>query len=153
MTSLRDKMMADLDEKVKRFGRAVMSVFATEGSADPTNDTFSYTIGNAPRVPELFVIGMAGDEASWLLNIVSERLIEGAPMGALSLGGKFGVHLLPIEDPAAKKLTTAATAWHGTREAYALVQVVVPDKNGSFPWHADCEPPYSLIKVFQKLLH
>lgn len=143
-------ILNSITDKVREYGRAVVSVMAGEDGSAP----FSYTIGNAarvPPVPELFVLGMIGDHAVWLLNAISEKLADGAPMGALDLGGPCPVHVLIANEEAKGIFAIQATRWL-KRDDYELVQVVVPDPAGRFPWDADCAMPYCQQKIFRRLV-
>jgi len=149
------RLRADLEHKVRTYGRAVMWIFPADDSADPLNDTFAYTVGNAPKLPELLVIGMQDKNAKWVLNAASDALAKTLaaagpipPQGmALDLGGKCPVYLVPASDEAKKDMTFAATNWHGGTD-YPLMQVVMPDQHGRFPWHDDCDWPYGRVRLW-----
>jgi hypothetical protein len=143
----------DIDGKVRRYGRAVMGVFPDRKSrAEDPNEYFVYTIGNHhSKLPELLLIGFA--QEARLLNILSQRMMQlGAPFNDGEMVGLGAVPLcvLQARDEVKDRYTIQATGYYGHRD-YGVMQVVVPDKAGHFPWQPECARPYNLIRVYRKL--
>jgi hypothetical protein len=136
-------------ENIERTGRSVVGVFPGANSEDPTNDAFAYTIGNALRgLPELLLIGMYGE--THMINALSDRMIErGMKFGdgeVVSLGGPHPVRVFDADESVKDQFTIQATNYFGTRE-YDVMQVVLPDTEGRFPWQAGCAEPYRRVVV------
>lgn len=140
-----DKIRANADEH----GRAVMQIVEPRAAHDPTNNTFTYTLGNCRKgLPELLIVG--GVDFQWLMNMLSEEMIKrgrGFDDGErVDLGGRFPVVVVDAKDEVEETFHLLV------RRAFPDVpfrvqQVVCPDTNGRFPWEAACEEPYRSVVV------
>lgn len=144
---VRQRMLADIE----RTGRSVQKVFALPGSPDPVNEAFQYTVGNGDRnLPELLMIGLFDDD--YILNYLSGLMLErGRPFedGELvEIGAKCPVYLCEASDGVKDGYTLGASSYHrGGAKGYRVMQVVLPDREGLFPWQRGCAEPYSKVKV------
>lgn len=143
MKKVHDKIEGD----IARVGRSLMGVFGSKDSLE-----FTYTIGNALNgLPELLVIGTCQGN---FLNDVSEKMIErGRKFDSdelVDLGGKCPVYVLDASPNVKDLFTILATNHLGTSD-YAVMQVVMSDPNGVFPWQPGCEKPYADVHVYRVL--
>lgn len=142
----------NLRRNIAEHGRGVIGIFPAEDSADPVNDAFAYTIGNSLRgLPELLLIGMYGERATAILNRVSELVAAKADPfaeGELPLGNA-SVYLLPVGDGVKDTHTVQASNFLDGRK-YRVVQVVLCDQRGRFPWQDGCAEPYSRVKCHRR---
>jgi hypothetical protein len=150
MKEVYARIIADID----KHGRSCMGVFPLPDSKDPTNEAFTYTIGNSlVGLPELLVIGIYGQAAIGILNAISDALKE-APdpfvEGPLEIGGKFPPYLVEAAESVKGDFTIQATQVLG-RLDYRVMQVVFCDREGRFPWDAGCAEPYRNVKVHRRL--
>jgi len=141
------------EDDIERYGRHVVCVGATEGSASAyPNDRFSYTIGNASKgFPELLVVGVC--RQGWILNPLSEIMIERGYKFAdgelVELGGsKFPVCLVDAAESVKDDYTVQAGEHYSGD--YAVMQVVMSDPCGLFPWQQKCAAPHSRIVVHRR---
>lgn len=144
---------ARIDKQIKEYGRSVIGVFPNPDDADKVNTAFLYTIGNSLRgYPELLLIGNYQEVA--LMNVLSsgmeKRGFAFADGELADLGGQFAPMLIAAADGVKAQYTIQATAYLD-REDYDVLQVVLPDKNGLFPWEPGCAAPYSQVKVWRRL--
>lgn len=143
-------LMDKIEDDIKTHGRSVIGVLPD--TADP-NSAFAYTIGNAQAgLPELLALG--GNSALVpALNILS-RIMQSRGRFAdrqqvyLGEGAKFPVCVVEAADSVKDEYTVQATNYNG--RDYDVMQVVVPDPQGRFPWDAECEKPYADIIVHAK---
>jgi len=146
--------MADYHDEMSRniaqHGRHIMGVFPFEDSDDPINECFMYTVGNHPKgLPELLLIGTI--ELGAMLDALSRKMIErnrAFDDGELVplKGGKFPVSLIDTAD-AVKDSFTIQAGQHFGHETYRVMQVVLPDLRGKYPWQRKCASPYCRVKV------
>jgi hypothetical protein len=99
-------------------------------------------------LPELLLIGgIAGADA---LNDLSQKMIERHAAfndGELvKLGGKFPVKIVNADQRAQRDYTIQAGE-HLGHEAYAVQQVLIPDRSGRYPSDPECAAPYSAVPV------
>jgi hypothetical protein len=137
-------------DSIARYGWAVISVFPDADSTDKINDAFAYTVGNsAAGLPELLVVGMFGDDAKWLLNALSNKMRErGAPFSnseRIELGGKHPITLVLADQGVKDRYTIQVGQF--LKHDYDVMQIIVPDKDGRFPWDQGCAEPYSRVNV------
>jgi hypothetical protein len=133
---------------IKRDGRSIACIVGDKGEF-----SFAYTIGNqAKGLPELLVIGTRD---GGFLNDLSEQMIERGraftdgelvhitrglrPMKAIVAGGK-------VRDE-----YTIQAGQHFDTEDYAVLQMLVCDKDGRFPDEPGCKEPYSRVPVLRAL--
>jgi hypothetical protein len=92
--------------------------------------------------PELLVVGMPTMLAKVLIADVVDlvvgghRFADGERSGAVS--DAFDVAFRAVPGAAARRLAPAAAARYG--DAFVLLQVVVPDARGLFPWEEGADP-------------
>jgi Domain of unknown function (DUF4262) len=141
------------EDNIEGYGRHVVCVAATEApaSTDP-NDYFSYTIGNTRKgFPELLVVGTF--RQGYILNPLSEMMIERGHKFAdgelVDLGGDFPVCLVDAAETVKDEFTVQAGEHYDTND-YAVMQVVLSDKAGLFPWQPKCAAPYSRVVVHRR---
>jgi hypothetical protein len=146
-----EKVRQQMLDNIERTGRALVGVFPGDPSSDPVNDAFVYTIGNGDRnLPELLIVGLYDDE--YILNALSKMMLErGKPFedGELvEMGGKCPACVVDAAESVKKRYTIQATSYHrAKRQKYRVMQVVLPDREGLFPWQRGCANPYSKVKV------
>jgi hypothetical protein len=149
MTALHVKVM----ENIARTGRHIMGVFPTGAEDDPINAAFQYTIGNSlKKMPELLIVGMYDDlyaiNALSQLMIVRGRKFEDGEV--VSLGGPFAVCVVDASEDVKRRFTIQVARQLCIEDAgYAVMQVVLPDKRGRFPWQIGCAAPFSKVKVWR----
>jgi len=140
------------EDDIKRYGRSVVCVAEAAASTDP-NDCFSYTIGNTRKgFPELLVVGVC--EQGWILNPLSEIMIERGYKFAdgerVDLGGgRFPVCLIEAAETVKDDYTVQAGEHYDSSD-YAVMQVVMSDPCGLFPWQPKCAAPHSRIVVHRR---
>lgn len=138
-------------EHIARHGRTCAGVFALADSKDPTNETFVYTIGNALKgLPELLTVGLCDDHG--ILNALSEVMIlldRSFDDGDVYTFKETGMPVALVEAAESVKETFTRQATHllGGADKYRVMQVVLSDKAGLFPWQPGCAAPYSKVKV------
>lgn len=147
MDALREQQL----EHIQRHGRTLVGVFALQDSKDPINDAFTYTIGNAlKQLPELLIVGLYDDRG--ILNALSEEMIRRGR--AFDDGDTFTfpgsskpVALCDAAESVKERYTLQATDILGGADKYRVMQVVLCDKAGLFPWTPGCAEPYSKVVV------
>ena len=147
----------NVEENIARFGRGVIGVFPTEDTVDPVNEAFSYTVGNALKgLPELLVVGLYDRSGVAVLNHLSRLMIERGRAfddgEMVSLGGEQPLCLIEVGALAKETFTVQATAFYDEtgRGDYRLMQAVLCDKAGRFPWDAGCAAPYAAVTVWRE---
>jgi len=121
---------------------------------------WTYSIGLAEGFdhPELFVVGACCYECSGhLLHAMGELVAAGARFDRPSAeelvledrGVEVPVHLRPVEGP--PLVTRWFGAWHGYYRSkpydpppLSVTQIVLPDRNGRYPWEPGCAPDLAL---------
>jgi hypothetical protein len=132
------RVLADIAEH----GWSDIAVFPTE---QHQGLPFNYTVGVAELGhPELLVVGMNNHQGHLVLNAAvnylnSEgRLVPGSYCDQVLEGYRVGV--VKVVDPLDEShMMSMAHRFYGEVEA---VQIVWPDRNDRFPWHADFEAEY-----------
>jgi Domain of unknown function (DUF4262) len=113
---------------------------------------FIYSIGGyqAGR-PELLLLGGVGERFAALVN--AAFALQPVQAGLLDIGGKFP--LMAVEaDSRAYDYTCQVGAYYGIAETdYRVLQLVVCDLQGRFPWDAGCAHPYRAVPVLRASLH
>lgn len=139
------RVLAQLEDNIARFGWAVQGVFPCVGDEDSI--PFHYTIGLHNKVlPELLVFGLPMDVGQMLLNDVAMVMLEKQAAG-LPVLGKFTHDRWPapfylVEAESAKAVEYATGANRRSQGLAKYIQVVWPDKHGSFPWQAGVAQGY-----------
>lgn len=140
MDKFRKQTIAD----IRKYGRACLGVFG-----DDDDPPFTYTIGNHKKgLPELLIIGR--HDLNDVLNYLSEQFAkEGVPPeGAYWMqGAKCPVYLIRATDDRARDHFTVQAGQILGTEGYDLIQVVMPDLNGRFPWESGCTEAYADMPI------
>jgi len=133
-------------QNIQKHGRSVIGVFQSKD--EPDFIPFAYTIGNALKDrPELLVIGINNQiNAMVLLNKLSGMNLRDGE--TVSLGGKFGVHILKAGKTARTDYAVQASNIWG--DDYEIMQVIIPDPQGRFPWDEGCTAPYRRMPVLRE---
>jgi hypothetical protein len=144
----------NIRDNIARYGRAVICVFPDEDSADKINDAFAYTIGNsASGLPELLVIGMFDNTAKWLLNTLAEKMLERRGRfenyERIDLGGAHPVAVVLADQSVQDRYTIQVENF--LQHHYDVMQVVLPDKAGKFPWDEGCAEPFGRVVVHARV--
>lgn len=137
--------MPNIDDFLRRqeqildtVGWAVMHVLPAADT--DTTTPFAYTVGlTAHGYPELLIVGLPPEIAHDLLNDLAARVYDKAEQ--FSHGQRIsdliaGHDAVLVEgEPTDDLLPGVAIARYG-REQVRLLQVIWPDPQGRFPWHA-----------------
>ena len=119
------------------------------GTKEDDGPPFAYTIGNALKnLPELLVIGTSD---AGFLNDLSQMMIEaGMPFADGHLvrigGARLPVKLIRADPVAQDEYTIQAGEFRG-HDDYAVMQVLIPDREGRYPGDAGCQEPWSRFPV------
>lgn len=137
------------DEHIQQFGRTVLCVFGGAFGG------FAYSIGNAKMgLPEFLVIGLGPSEAKWMINTISETMIAGGAAPAAeapySFGGAHPVWLVEAGDQAKAEYTIQASQYLG-RDDYRVMQIVLCDPAGKFPWDDGCVAHFKAQPILRKV--
>ena len=155
MNDDHDAFVRKMQDNITNSGRTLFGVFPDEDSADPLNDAFTYSVGNGlAGLPELLVVGLF-DGMQWPLNELSRLMVERGRKfddGELvSLGeGALPVCLVDAGEEVKERYTVQATNFFEGERNYQVMQVVLPDKDGRFPWQPGCAAPYSKVNVYRR---
>ncbi len=136
---------------IREHGRSVIGVFPDKESED-INDAFAYTIGNSLKgLPELLVVGIYRDGG--MLNELSERMIAQGHAFAdnerVFLGGAFPVTIIEADDAVKERVTIQAGNF--LKRYYRVMQIVLCDHEGRFPWDQGCGKPYCDVRVWRRI--
>jgi hypothetical protein len=147
MDEIREKMAADIAST----GRSVLCIFPTEEGGE----AFSYSVGNCLKgLPELLVLGMRPMPAVALINELSQEMIDRGRKfddgEVFSLGGPCPICIVDAAESVKADYTIQAGHLVGGRD-YGVMQIVLPDPAGKFPWDEGCAEPYSTTKVMRRL--
>jgi Domain of unknown function (DUF4262) len=142
-----------VEKDIKAYGRRIICVGPTEAEPPTSqNDFFAYTVGNARRgLPELLIIGTS--RGGYMLNPLSEMMIERGQKFAdgemIECGCKFPFCLIDANETVKDSYTIQAGE-HYSSQDYAVMQVVIPDRDGHFPWQPKCVAPFSHVVVHRR---
>jgi hypothetical protein len=134
---------------IKRDGRSIACI----GGEGKGEFNFAYTIGNQTvSLPELLVIGVLNGS---FLNDLSQQMIDRGRAftdGELVRlpGARLPMKAVVVGSKARDEYTIQAGQHFGT-EDYAVLQILISDKEGRFPDEPGCQPPYSHIPVLRVL--
>jgi hypothetical protein len=142
-----DELYEGIARNIATSRRSVMHVMS-DGHSPP----FAYSIGNsvwkAGALPEVLIIGINPRVSQVIINEVSDRLIvQGVPQDRQLFmldGGKVPLMLVFCK-PLVKDVYTLQAGRYLKREDYDVMQIVVPDENGLFPWQPGCSEIYKNI--------
>jgi hypothetical protein len=144
-----DELRRRQEDEIERHGRTRVGVFSMPDAADPTNETFVYTVGNALRgLPEFLIVGMCDDQG--ILNHLSDMMLERraafADRELVTLApGYMPLCVVDASEDVKDKFTVQATNLLGGD--YRVQQVVLSDKAGLFPWQSGCAAPYCNVVI------
>ena len=142
-----------IDRDIAKSGRSVICVFPMPDSTDAPNDAFTYTIGNWQLdLPELCLIGSHQTVA--VLNILSRMMIERGVFGHGQVvqmpGAQCPVCIFDAKEEIKDEYTVQATHKIG-RANCRVMQVVMSDPAGNFPWEDTCSRPYRDVLLYSNL--
>src|SRR5215468_10268600 len=111
-------IMDKIEETIDKYGWQSIGVFPDAKSADPVNEAFSYTIGNADKgLPELLFIGSYSEAVGCMLDSLSREMIDrGRPLKDgefVDIGGKHPVYVCKANDSVKDKFMVQATNCNG----------------------------------------
>ncbi len=144
----QEKLLAD----VKEYGCHILNV-AGDGRSD-----FSYSVGLYANFghPEIVIIGLPSGTAMSLINAVRDRAASGAPVadGTMSDGLVRGypVAFVRVEQEHFVDRFGFANWFYRSLApgGFPVLQLVWPDRQGLFPWHAAFDPG---LRPVQPVLH
>jgi len=127
---------------IREFGCSIINV-AGDGRPD-----FSYSIGLYASFghPEILVVGLDSERAMSLINLAGERIAEGTAFedGAVSdhLVRALAVAFVAVDRAHYADRVGIARWFYGALgpDAFPVLQLVWPDRNGLFPWAQDFDP-------------
>jgi hypothetical protein len=134
---------------IAEHGHALVGVF-------PSNDTpgqvFTYTIGRAlVGDPELILVGLDNRSAAVILNRLVEVMTANASpwvQGPVGIGGQFPVYLKHTEDFVKDAYTSQASNYLEDLP-YTVMQVVLCDTQGRFPWDDGCDEMFKTLQTLE----
>jgi hypothetical protein len=101
-------------------------------------------------LPELLVIGTS--HAGWLNDLSQQMLDAGASFedGQIVLipGARLPVKVIRANGIAKTEYAIQAGQYFGT-DSYPIMQVLIPDRNGTFPDETGCAAPFSAVPVLR----
>jgi hypothetical protein len=104
---------------------------------DAGTPSFAYTIGLwSHGHPELVVFGLDPALSGPLLNVIADQILAGR---RLADGDRLDIEGWPLsvfELPNAEEVVLWAARFYGG--VVSAVQLVYPDRHGSWPWEPDC---------------
>jgi hypothetical protein len=142
MAYIRD-LYGKIEKDIGRSGRAVLNVMERK--------PFSYTIGNAIKgLPELLVIGLSPIDATYMLNVWSDAMINRgsafADRETVDVGGSFPCLAVTCVE-GVRDVYTIQAGEYLERQDYDVVQMIVPDPDGRFPTDPLCAPVYRDVPI------
>lgn len=132
----REKMRRDIAQE----GFFVMAVFGSD-----TTPAFTYTIGLTEtfKHPELLIFGLPVEYSHHVMNDAVSRIKRGAVYGDGDLIKNVLVLPLAVRSVSMEKADEYTVQlfnyYRHQLTAPRVVQLVLPDTKGRFPWHADFE--------------
>jgi Domain of unknown function (DUF4262) len=139
-----------VEKDIEAYGRRIICVGPTEAEPPTSqNDFFAYTVGNARRsLPELLIIGTS--RGGYILNPLSEMMIERGQKFAdgemVECGCKFPFCLIDASETVKDRYTIQAGEHYNSQD-YPVMQVVLPDTGGLFPWQPGCTSGYEIYRL------
>jgi hypothetical protein len=119
-----------------------LEVVPPDAGSDPPQAGYAYTINFPHHVqfPDVVVFGLTPVAARGLIGLVRDTLAAGTeiPPGAELVGlldNDLRCCFAPVNLDEWGPLFTTARSWYGG-EAFELVQLVYPDRNGFLPYEA-----------------
>lgn len=134
MTDLHEQIHDKINHDIRERGQSLMGVMG-----DPP---FIYTIGMHHRkLPELLVLGTAAMSVMGaVLNALCDVMREEGPFkdGAeIDLGGAYPLSVVEAEHPDVYDEYCVQAVVHYGHRKFRVLQLVVPDVGGKFPWDKD----------------
>jgi len=134
----QEKLLAD----VREYGCHILNV-AGDGRSD-----FSYSVGLYANYghPEIVILGLPSATAMGLINMVRDRAASGAPVedGTMAdgLARGYPVAFVSVEQEHFVDRFGFANWFYRALPAgeFPVLQLVWPDRQGLFPWHAAFDP-------------
>ncbi|GHA76664.1 DUF4262 domain-containing protein [Cognatilysobacter bugurensis] len=137
---------------VETFGWHCTSVLPTDTA--PGKPPFSYTVGlhESYGGPALIMFGLNSTTAHSILGLCANRLADGNPLSLSKPSHDLieGYPCIFVEVP--RHLYNDyvySLLWFYAEQEFPLYQVVWPDANGCFPWHAAAS---ASLKALQPVL-
>jgi hypothetical protein len=144
-----EQLGATIRNNIDRHGQHVTSV----GSRAPRDGDFVYTVGNFEAgMPELLITGKIANAFAPLLNHLGKLQRDrgfGFRVGeAVSLGGKFPVHMIDAGEAGRTQCALLVGSFYGTAD-FALLQVLFPDPAGRWPGDPRCAEGFSSQRIMR----
>lgn len=129
-------------------GWAVQTVLS-----DGVKPGYSYTVGLSKRgLPEMLIVGLDQKFAQTILNNAVAKLVDGKITGRpgelvselanLPLAPRFS------SDGVIEEFALGARRYaRETGSSMTLIQLVLPDRTGLFPWDARCDPNHLITQA------
>lgn len=132
-------------QNILKYGQHIVLVQRSDGDP-PDFQPFVYTIGNNDAgLPELLLIGDADEVYGRIVNILGQIQRErGTPftVGELvDFTATLPARIIDAGRKGRKEYAVQAGVYYG-RQDIAVMQVLLPDRNGRYPGDPDCEAPY-----------
>lgn len=114
---------------------------------------FTYTVNNGAGLPELLLIGFNLRSAAAAVGGVAAKMRErGSPFPDGSLvdfGDAHPACLVDVTDveEARAHMIGAVDYWRGS--PFGIVQIILPDAEGRFPWDPGCSAPHDSMPVLK----
>ena len=137
--------------KIAAYGQMLIGVFNSPDD-EPSSPGFAYTIGLKPIFGyEIIVFGLPYDFAGGFLNELGDRIRAGEKFGPDSIVKDLAnlPLLLKLADERARGYVCQADRYY--EENVPTLQLVLPDKNGTFPGSPGYDTKY--MSVRQPLLY
>jgi hypothetical protein len=141
-----DRARVQIADAIQRSGWCVIKIPPSHGQ--PSS---AYTIGltEKHRHPELLMVGLDVGMMHELLNVAAGHIKDGDVYEDGSTSDRiiegFPVHFKELPIGEARQWARAASERYRPN-TFRLLQVVLPDPNGRFPWDADCDSAYARIQ-------
>jgi hypothetical protein len=140
------KVRDQQEQHIEEFGHSLIGVFGTEEHPGPS---FTYSIGlNSVGWPELIMVGMNHYFAGTLINdaVAKYRKMEKPPKAGDVVDDIANLPLLFMEcgDWVMEEYTTMAANRAQSRgePPVRVLQMVIPDREGLFPWQQGYDHDY-----------
>lgn len=149
MANFATKYWQDILDLVENHGWAVASVMGSDESP-----SFSYSVGLCARgLPDLILIGVRPNDAQKMINIAIDKLIAQEFSGATGdvLTEVANLPLAPrcLSNELAQSIALGSVRYaQETGQQFRMIQLVLPDAAGLFPWDSGCDPRIVNMQVF-----
>lgn len=130
----------NIRDHIAKYGQSNMAVLG--------EPSFTYSIGLWEKQrPDILIFRLPPTgEGNAIMNMLGNKAVgAGAPWAdeeIVSLGGKHGLKVLHV-DREFDEFTFQARNYYGHNH-YAVVQLLIPDKDGRFPDQRGCDPKYQV---------